>query len=102
MRYKWPETGEVSEIFLVLMTILQLYNTIKCTISPLVNQISTIKIFESDEHVDMILSRIYLYLFYLLTKEIVHQVKDVHSVKRVRIWSFSGPHFPLFRLKTKI
>ena len=72
MRYKWPETGEVSEIFLVLMTILQLYNTIKCTISPLVNQISTIKIFESDEHVDMILSRIYLYLLYLLTKEIVH------------------------------
>ena len=28
-------------------------------------------------------------------------IENYHSVKSVRIWSFSGPHFPAFRLNTE-
>ena len=30
-----------------------------------------------------------------------YEIKGVHCVKNVRIWSYSGPHFPAFGLNTK-
>ena len=33
---------------------------------------------------------------------LLNHVNVTHSVKSVRIWSFSGPYFPAFRLNTEI
>ena len=31
-----------------------------------------------------------------------YQLTKIHCVRSVRIWSFSGPYFPAFRLNTEI
>ena len=32
----------------------------------------------------------------------VMQIKEIHCLKGVRIWSYSGPHFPAFELNIGI